>query len=97
MGKLHAGTVSTYNSLISQSGIFFNHRNPNGMNAEQTWKPVITSDVEYIYINKSQCFMKSKPFWDDYLFWKNLGNPPLINSSIYETIFLGDLKRKPAS
>ncbi|XP_065203557.1 juvenile hormone esterase-like [Planococcus citri] len=66
---------------------FVAYGNPNGLSGEQIWKPVTTSDLEYLHISTSHLTMKTRPFWDEYIFFKRLGNPPLMNLTIYETLF----------
>ena len=66
----------------------FYARNPNGLAKEQIWKPVTTSNLEYLHIATSNITMKTKPFWDEYMFWKQLGNPSLMNMTVYQTLFL---------
>ncbi|XP_065203563.1 juvenile hormone esterase-like isoform X2 [Planococcus citri] len=59
---------------------------PNDEN-EQIWKPVTTSNLEYLHINNLTLTMKDKLMWDEYQFWKKLDTSILITSETHRPIW----------
>lgn len=62
-------------------------RNPNEPREKQLWKPVSTSNVEYLYINNTTREMRRNPFWDEFEFWKSLGSAPLMTPTLAQELF----------
>lgn len=54
----------------------YHFSNPNNPHHEG-WKPITTTNIEYLHISNHTVVMKNRPFWNDFIFWKNLQNPSI--------------------
>lgn len=54
----------------------YHFSNPNKPH-DEVWKPITTTNIEYLHISNRTVVMKKRPFWNDFIFWKNLQNPSI--------------------